>query len=172
MIPEAELVRREVILREIALPPEVKLTRTSLLRWFCLSCGLISPDETRHTSFAVYDALFHYLFTLKTPPATRDIQEFIAKNPQRATTSKEPGNTGSVGGPSEKLIRYHLNKLIDFGLIERRSNKYSLAQPPRGKPGDIPAIFSQIVAENLLKSVDQSKSVFADLSKIYEQERK
>ena len=40
-LPEAGLVRKTITLREMDLPPEVKLTKKSLLRWFALSTGLI-----------------------------------------------------------------------------------------------------------------------------------
>ena len=34
--PESSLIRKEWIVRQMDLPPEVKLTRRSLLRWFAL----------------------------------------------------------------------------------------------------------------------------------------
>ncbi|HIH21332.1 MAG TPA: hypothetical protein HA222_01560, partial [Candidatus Diapherotrites archaeon] len=40
--PEAELVRRVFVVREMDLPPQVLLTKRSLLRWFALASGMIS----------------------------------------------------------------------------------------------------------------------------------
>ena len=47
MIPEAELIRKEVILRKMDFPSNISLTKNSLLRWCALSTGFISPKESR-----------------------------------------------------------------------------------------------------------------------------
>lgn len=116
MIPESELVRSEFILRQIDLPSSVLLTKKSLLRWSCLSLGLISQKETRDKGFLVFDALFHFLFSKKTPPTTLDIKEFILEK-----------NSVDM---SEKLIRYHLNRIISLGFIFRDGLHYKLNPSP------------------------------------------
>ena len=116
VIPEAELIRREVILRQVDFPASVSLTKKSLLRWCCLSLGLISPKETRDKGFLVFDALFTFLFEKKRSPTTLDIKAFI----------KEKSSTEM----SEKLIRYHLNRLIELGVIRRDSLVYEINPSP------------------------------------------
>ena len=116
LIPEAELIRREFILRQVDLPSSVTLTKKSLLRWCCLSLGLISPKETRDKGFLVFDALFTFLFTKKQSPTTLEIMAFI----------KERNGVEM----SEKLIRYHLNRLIELGIIKRTGLTYSINSSP------------------------------------------
>src|SRR3989338_2727107 len=97
-IPESSLVRRSITLREMDLPPSVMLTRRGMLRWFALSFGLISENESRTTVLSVLDALFYFLFQLKKEPTANELHEFLQKK---------------FGvDVSEKLLRYHLNRLI------------------------------------------------------------
>jgi hypothetical protein len=116
VIPEAELIRKEIILRQIDLPASVTLTKKSLLRWCCLSLGLISPKETRDKGFLVFDALFTCLFTKKQSPTTLEIKSFILEK-----------NSVEM---SEKLIRYHLNRIIDLGFIHRDGLVYKINPSP------------------------------------------
>jgi len=116
MIPESELIRKEVIVRQIDLPSSVTLTKKSLLRWCTLSLGLISPKESRDKGFLVFDALFTFLFTKKTAPTTLDVKAFI----------KEKSGVEM----SEKLIRYHLNRLIELGIIARDGLVYKINPSP------------------------------------------
>lgn len=116
VIPEAELIRRELILRQIDLPASVLLTKKSLLRWCCLSLGLISPKETRDKGFLVFDALFTFLFTKKQNPTTLDVKAFILEK-----------NSVDM---SEKLIRYHLNRVIELGFITRDGLVYKINPSP------------------------------------------
>ena len=116
MIPEAELIRKEYILRQIDFGSSVTLTKKSLLRWCCLSMGLISPNETREKGFLVFDALFAYLFTKKQSPTTLELRDFI----------KEKNSVEM----SEKLIRYHLNRVIELGIIQRTGLTYSINPSP------------------------------------------
>jgi len=122
VIPEAELIRREFILRQIDLPASVTLTKKSLMRWCCLSLGLISPKETRDKGFLVFDALFTFLFTKKQAPTTIDIKDFIKEK--------------SATEMSEKLIRYHLNRMIDLGFIARDGLVYKINPSPSSEQRD------------------------------------
>ena len=112
MIPEAELVRGEFLIRQLDMPPSIGLTKKSLLRWVALSLGLISKNESRDKGFLVLDALFYFLFTKKTNPTTLDIQGRI----------KEKNKLEM----SEKLIRYHLNRLIETNIIKRKGDRKSV----------------------------------------------
>ena len=122
IIPEAELIRKELILRQLDLPASVTLTKKSLLRWCCLSLGLISPKETRDKGFLVFDALFTSLFTKKQAPTTLEIKAFIMEK-----------NSVDM---SEKLIRYHLNRIIDLGFIVRDGLVYKINPSPTSEMRD------------------------------------
>ncbi|MFA6320171.1 MAG: hypothetical protein WC108_07165 [Bacteroidales bacterium] len=122
MIPESELIRKEFIIRQIDFLDSVSLTKKSLLRWCCLSMGLISPKESREKGFLVFDALFTLLFTQKTSPTTLDIKALI----------KEKNSVDM----SEKLIRYHLNRVIELGLIKREGVVYKINSSPTSEKRD------------------------------------
>lgn len=161
MIPEAELIEKEIVLRQLKLPPDVKMARSSLLRWFSLSLGLISPEETRQTAFLVLDAFLHSTFTVKRPPTTLELKEICDRNRLAITGSK-----GSVN-ISEKLIRYHIGKLIELGLVERKSNRYFLAKPSFSTPNDYSALFEEVFKRKAEESVTRATKGFQELVKAY-----
>jgi hypothetical protein len=154
MIPEAEYIRKEFVVRQMDLPDSVKLTRKSLLRWCCLSLGLISPNESRDKALLVYDALFVYLFKKKTSPTTLDIQAVI----------KEKSSVEM----SEKLIRYHLNRLIDLGIIVRDKTKYRInPSPDSEKRGSISESFTAWVKEPAEKDLSKISFSLESLQNLY-----
>jgi len=101
--PESELVRKTFTFRKMDLPPQVLLTKKSLLRWFALSLGLISENESRSTLLEVLDAFFFFVFSKHESPSSKQVREFLAKNRNLDI--------------SEKLVRYHLNRLCELGFF-------------------------------------------------------
>lgn len=152
-LPEAELVRKTITLREMDLPPEVKLTKKSLLRWFALSTGLISEKESRTTGLDVLDALFYLQLSKKLQPTTIEIQQQIKSKRSREV--------------SEKLIRYHLKRLIDLGFLRRKKNKYSFNNSPEGELHDLKACYNHWVSKNVQRSLDNTEKVLDQLGKKY-----
>ena len=156
MIPESELVRREFILRQIDLPSSVSLTKKSLLRWCCLSLGLISPKETRDKGFLVFDALFTFLFTKKSSPTTIEVKDFI----------KEKNSVEM----SEKLIRYHLNRVIDLGLIMRDGLTYKLNPSPTSEQRDsLKESFNAWAKKQLEEETKKIADALEKMQKAYEE---
>jgi hypothetical protein len=154
MIPEAEYIRKEFTIRQMDLPDSVKLTKKSLLRWCCLSLGLLSPNESRDKALLVYDSLFAYLFKKKQSPTTLDLQEFI----------KEKSSIEM----SEKLIRYHLNRLIDLGIIVRDKTKYKInPSPDSEKRNSISESFSAWVKEPTQKELNKVSLSLEKLQELY-----
>jgi len=155
MIPEAELIRKEYVIRQIDFPESVALTKKSLLRWCCLSLGLISPKETRDKGFLVFDALFTYLFTKKTTPSTLDIKSFI----------KEKNNVEM----SEKLVRYHLNRVIDLGLIIRDGTHYKVNPSPSSEQREsLKESFLAWSKKNIETEMDKISLALEKMQKSYE----
>ena len=154
MIPEAEYIRKEFMIRQMDLPDSVKLTRKSLLRWCCLSLGLLSPNESRDKALLVYDSLFVYLFKKKQSPTTLDLQEII----------KEKSNTEM----SEKLIRYHLNRLINLGIIVRDKTKYKVnPSPDSEKRNSMSESFNAWVAQPAQKELNKVSTSLESLQELY-----
>ncbi len=155
MIPESELIRKEVIVRQIDLPSSVTLTKKSLLRWCTLSLGLISPKESRDKGFLVFDALFTFLFTKKTAPTTLDVKAFI----------KEKSGVEM----SEKLIRYHLNRLIDLGVIARDGLVYKINPSPSSENrSSMKESFNAWAKKPLEKNLEDIASALEKLQNSYE----
>jgi predicted transcriptional regulator len=113
MIPEAELIKGELVVRNMALSDEVRLTRKSLVRWVALALGLISPNESRTILLDVLDVLLRE-FSHGNKPNTKEIHEKVQK------MRKEP--------VSEKTVYYHLQRLASRGLLQREKGAYFLSK--------------------------------------------
>ena len=158
MIPEAELVRKEFTVCEIDFPESVSLTKNSLLRWCSLSLGLITKNESRDKAFIVLDALFTLLFTKKQAPTTLDLQAQI-----KSKTKVEM---------SEKLIRYHLNRLIEIGVLERQGIKYRINPSPSSEKRDsLKESFDHWFKKEVEKQFSEISLALEKLQKSYEQKK-
>lgn len=151
--PETGFIRRTYTVREMDFPPEVKLTKKSLLRWFALASGLISGKESRTTALDVLDALFYFQLKKKVNPTTLDIQKLI-----KDKKGKEV---------SEKLIRYHLNKLIEINFLRRKKNKYLFNNAPEAEPKDLKASYNHWITEHVSRTLKNTEKVLEQLSKKY-----
>lgn len=155
MIPESSLVRKEFFVRKMDYPSSVELTKNSLLRWVCLSLGLISKNESRDKGIIIIDAFFTLIFTKKISPTTLDLQEYIKKK----TKVKF----------SEKIIRYHINRLIELNLFERKNNKYYLNPcPTSDKRNSLSESYESWVKKEIEKELVVTKNAIEKLQKSYE----
>jgi len=151
--PESAYARKEFLLRQLDFPPEVKLAKKSLLRWFALALGLISLQESRTSCLEVLDALFSLTLSKKIAPTTLDIQNFI----------KEKYNKEI----SEKLIRYHLGKLINIGILERRKNRYFWNDAPNAEKGNLIEAFDYWIGKNIKETLENTKDALKLLVEKY-----
>ena len=150
--PEAEYVRKTFIIRQMDFPPEVAMTKRSLLRWFALAFGLISEKESRSTVLDVLDALFTLQLSHKTSPTTAELLIFLK---------------GSQKKIDEKLLRYHLKRLIDVGLIERRKGKLSFTSNPQSEKTDLAAGFEHNIGAPLQESLRRVSIAIGKISEKY-----
>lgn len=151
-LPEAELVQRVFTVREMHSPPSVGLTKRSMLRWFALAVGLISEKESRDTIFQVLDAMFVFQFGKRKQPTTNDLMDHFK---------------GKGKNISEKLLRYHLKRLIDFGLIERKKMKYRFAVDPKSEKDNVRAGFRHSIVRKIDGALEESEAVFGKLAESY-----
>lgn len=151
--PEAHLVRKTFILRKMDLPPEVLMTKRSLLRWFALSFGLISEKESRSTVIDVLDVLFAALISKKINPSTIDLQNAFFEK-----TSKKI---------SEKLMRYHLNRLIKMNLLHRKRNKYYINNNPYAETGNLKESFSYWIKNPINEAMTDLENVLEKMQQNY-----
>jgi len=151
--PESSLVRGVFVIREMDLPPQVLLTKRSLLRWFALASGLISEQESRSTVLEVLDALFYFQFQKRVDPTALEVIKYI-----REKHSKKV---------SEKLLRYHLNKLIALNLLRRKTRKYSFNPSPYAERKDLKASYNYWVREHLEKSLKDLEFAIGRLQESY-----
>jgi len=152
-LPEANLVRKTFTVRQMDLPPSIQLTKRSLLRWFALSFGLISSRESRDTVFNVLDALFYFLLAKNQQPSTADLQMYIDKKYQKKI--------------SEKLLRYHLNRLLALQLLVRKRNRYLFNNAPYAEPGNLSESFSHWVKQPVNTTLDDIEKVLEKINESY-----
>lgn len=152
-MPESELVRKTFTLKRMDLPPSVMLTKRSLLRWFALSFGLISERESRDTVLNVLDALFFLALKKGQKPTTLEIQSYIESKSKRKI--------------SEKLLRYHLNRLIQLELLQRKQNRYFLNSSPYSEKDNLVESFNHWVRKPVNESLDDISRVLEKLSQSY-----
>jgi len=130
------------------------MTRRSLLRWFALSTGLISEKESRSTILEVLDALFVILISQKQNPTTLELQAHLKEK------------TGKI--ISEKLLLYHLKRLIDLQLILRKRKKYFINPVPNADSTELHSSFEYWFARQLQESVVDIASATRLLSDSYQ----
>lgn len=114
MIPEAELVKDEVLLRYLIISPDVKLSKKKQIRWLALSLGLISPGESRTLIIDVLEAILN---RIDFPFTSDQIVEDVCKM-RNVKTDDEIKRI-------DKAVRYHLTRLVKMGIIERKKRTYS-----------------------------------------------
>jgi hypothetical protein len=151
-MPESKLIRSEIIIRDMQLTDDVKMTRNSLVRWLALSTGLISPKESRRNMIALLDALLFFAFEGK----EADVHEILEKI-----------NEGEQK-TNEKAIRYHLLVLQKKGLIERNKGQYRFAVPPSATDSEVATSFEQVYkkqSEEAFLRIRQALSALKKISK-------
>jgi hypothetical protein len=131
MIPESKLIESEVLIRGLKLPDDVLLTRKSTIRWLALSLGLINPNESRTVLIDLLDTLFE-LHYAGNRPTTKNILD------------KMKEQTGEEQNP--KAIYYHLQRLTDSGILERKKGEYFFGD---GIEKDLSVIFKKYYASKL-----------------------
>ncbi|MGC8662298.1 MAG: hypothetical protein ACP5RT_00740 [Candidatus Micrarchaeia archaeon] len=131
MLNEAELIEKELTLRDMRLTKEVLETRRSIARWIALSIGIINPGESRLSAIAVFDALLYFQFIKKEDPDVGMLTQYINTNWQEI---------------NEKTLRYHLLRLKKLGIVENSQTKFYFKLPSVGEKYDV-----DLWANNLFK---------------------
>ena len=149
-LPEAKLIRSELLLREMQLTDDVKVARKSLVRWLALSLGLISPKESRQSVLPLLEALLHYHLKEKREPNYNDLQEFLKSQSVEM---------------NEKTVRYHLTQLKKAGVIEDARGVYRFT----GFQGDnLSSAFEQSYKQKSDLAFTNIKQAMDLLKKMYE----
>ncbi|PIN99164.1 MAG: hypothetical protein COT90_00785 [Candidatus Diapherotrites archaeon CG10_big_fil_rev_8_21_14_0_10_31_34] len=152
-LPESSLIRKTFTIRTMDLPPNVKLTRRSMLRWFALAFGLISEKESRTTVLDVLDALFYLNLSKNSNPTVSEIQSYIKK--------KHSKNI------SEKLLHYHLNRMKETDLLIRKNQMYLFNPAPLAERDDLKASFNHYITKNISSTLTHLEEVFFELASSY-----
>ncbi len=147
MLPEKELIRREYTVRDMRLPSGTKLTRKSLLRWLCLSLGLISPDESRQSILPIMDAFL----SLQLSGASPTVAELAEKS-----------------GQPEKAVRYHMARLVALGLVGEKKRRFSFKPDSTSDTLNLQKSFSEHYAKSLVASLSSIQDALAELQQLYE----
>jgi len=148
MIPEKDLIRNEYIVRDMQLLGEVKLTKKGLIRYLCLSLGLINPNETRTLIFDILEALIFFHYKEVNP----DIHQIIQKINQIRSEEKKPE-------AKIKAIRYHLFQLKKLGILSKKEGKYFFALPTQLENKDLGIALEHIYLDNTKNAFEKIKKV-------------
>ncbi len=151
--PESALVRRSITLRQMDFPPEVSLTKSAQLRWLALALGVLSENESRTTLVSVLDALLFFLAGKKQSPTTAELADHLKREAKVRI--------------SEKLLRYHLNRFIEMGLIVRQNQRYALNQSPTGARNDLLDAFRHGVRQPTEQTLTHIENVLGRLNTHY-----
>ena len=108
-LPEAKLIRSELLLRDMQLTDDVKMTKKSLVRWLALSLGLITPKESRQSVLSLMEALLFYHLKENKEPTYADLQDYLKEQNVEV---------------NEKTLRYHLTNLRKAGVLEDARGVY------------------------------------------------
>ncbi|MGC8479572.1 MAG: hypothetical protein ACP5M9_02800 [Candidatus Micrarchaeia archaeon] len=136
---EAELIERELTIRDLRVSKEVLETKRSAARWLALSLGIINPGESRLSSIAVLDSLIYFQFIKKYDPTVKDMIEYI-------NTNWEVIN--------EKTLRYHLLRMKKMGFIDNEQSKFYFKPPSIGDRFD-PDVWSSSMFEFFYKDISK-----------------
>jgi repressor of nif and glnA expression len=93
------------------------------------------------------------LITAKQNPSTLDIQAFIKEKYQKKI--------------SEKLIRYHLNRMIESGLIVRKKARYFVNNHPYAEPNALHESFNHWIKQPVNNSMNDIEQVLVKMSEAY-----
>ncbi len=152
MIPEAKLVKKTILLRKLALPKETLETKNSLLRWLALSLGLINENESRTKVLDVLDACFYFIFHEEKPFSAKEIFYYLRKNNISIT---------------ERLVRYHLKRLEQIGLLEHKKGKYSASLAPGSETFALENSIKYVISRELEEYFSLLSIAFKNLREKY-----
>ena len=94
------------------------------------------------------------IFTKKEKPTTLDIQSFIKEK--------------TKADFSEKLIRYHLNRLIEFGVLSRDGLKYKINPAPNSDDRtSLADSFDYWVKKEINEELAKTKTALEKLQEAY-----
>lgn len=140
MLPEGKLIKNKLVLREMWLPDDVKLTKKSLVRWIALSLGLISPNESRTILLDVLGVMINFHLKKIQPTMKEIIGKFI-----------------SMGIKADgKSIYYHILKMKETGFIERKNGKYFFGEGEEIKLSQIIKKLYQEKFDKSFKNIDEA----------------
>ncbi len=149
MIPESRLIRGELVIRDLSLPDEVLLARKSLVRWLALSLGMILPNESRILLLDVFDVLLDF-HSKGDSPTTRDV---LARMEKVSGQEQNP-----------KAVYYHLQRLMESGLLTRKKGRYYFGDGEGQKLG---AVFREAYLQRADKAFSNIDTVLDKLQKSY-----
>jgi transcriptional regulator with GAF, ATPase, and Fis domain len=153
-MPESALIRQEHIVRDMQLLGEVKLTRRGLIRYLCLSLGLISPNESRTLMLDIIEALLKAHFAQEEPDIHRIMVLINSIRPK-----DDPAQI--------KAVRYHLHQLKEKGMLSRKAGKYRFVLPPMAENDDLGGALEYLYVTNTKNAFEKVKKAVSTLKTMY-----
>lgn len=150
--PESELIKDEIVLRDIKISQDILLSRKAMVRWLALSLGLISPNETRTLMLDILEVLLHFHFKEKNPDIHNILDE-LEKN------KKEE--------PNPKAVRYHLLQLKNKGIIDSKQRKYYFITGSLPENNELSSSLEDIYFKKLESSFKQITKIIKAIKRTY-----
>ena len=150
-LPESELIRSEIVLRDMQFLSEVKLAKKSLIRWLALSLGLITPNETRTLILDILEALFGFHFEGHEPTMHEIISRVSKINPKS----------------NHKAIRYHMGQLKKAGILSRTKGRYRFSLSPSQENRDVGAALEYLYISQAKSSFEKIRKAITALEHTY-----
>lgn len=153
IFPESELIRASFTIRQLDFPPEISLTKRSLVRWFAISFGLISENESRSSMLKVLDAIFYFQVSKKKFPKVSDLLNYL--NSQKESVK-------------EKTLRYHLSVLLSLGLLEWHGKYIRFTIDPLSDQADLAKGFEYNITKKVNECLSRISFCLQEIRKKYE----
>ena len=150
--PESELIKNEIVLRDLKISQDVLLSKKAMIRWLALSLGLISPNETRTLMLDVFEVLLYFHFKVKNP----DMHQILDKLEKK---KKEE--------PNPKAVRYHLLQLKNKEIINSKQRKYFFITGSLPEDSDLHSSLENIYNKKMESSFKQIEKVLKALKRSY-----
>jgi len=150
--PESELIKNEIVLRDLKISQDVLLSKKAMIRWLALSLGLISPNETRTLMLDVFEVLLYFHFKGKNP----DIHQILDKLEKK---KKEE--------PNPKAVRYHLLQLKNKCIINSKQRKYFFITGSLPENNTLEISLKENYKERIDSSFKQIEKVLKALKRSY-----
>ncbi len=139
---QPDIIEETFVVRKMKMPTDVQLSKKSLVRWLALALGIANPNDKRDTAVKILDSVLFINFSKNMLARPRDISVKT--------------------GIDEKLVDYHLRKMLDKGILERKRGGYVFLSDQYGTPS------LSVFKANIDESLRRASQAVLEIKRMYE----